>query len=821
MKGGCNLYIHCILKNQPQIIAVIKQFEGVLKVTNDNTFDEAVHSLSQITEEPNVIFCDEYAYGSQLDPKTRTLNKDKAILLALKEIRFNLPNARIIILLHAQRQKELAFLQNLITLSIYDFHFIDKEFTQDDLYNYVTSAPRTLKDISPYIETGNIEPAKQEDKAETKFKIKTPSNTPKINLFSKKITISKPKILTRSKKTTKKDNPAQENKPSYEEMLGSINWYTTSLSNNTETNKLSKNKIKGKIFTLGVKEEYPFIVFKTIEKLKEEIHHDKPDIILISNETPDLIETIKDLRRNRTLLDVPIIILGTEPKKELLEAGADECYLELNEETCSNIEAKKNRLSEIWKDINNEASKDQLTGLYNRNLLNQFANEQVKSFQNLNIPFSILMIDLDFFKKVNDTHGHQTGDEVLSKFAQFLKTSAREVDLVFRYGGEEFLLLLPKTNSDEALKIGERLCKEWAKLKVYNSTFSAGVAEYITKTKDMDHLIRIADKHLYHAKETGRNKVIAKIQQAEKPKENTNTGNILKEQLVNKEVQPKKEDIKKKEAPREKLKEEAKLPKEEIMITPAKTKTEPIPPQRNKVRIIGVTSFSDNKFSANLIYALNNLLAKQNIRITNIDLDNEPNIKELSSIIIKAKTDSDFLFLNLGSFKDTWWYKEGLELADNIIWSYHDDSIEPDRARVLWADRVKLYSTLKSRHKELIAFYGNVDIDLIANIFLVPTFKLSDYKEKDMQGVFQKTNKLPEKATVRVLVSGYNEDAINKKPYTFYDIVQTSEIATEWLKNHHYDEAIINPSIKGAALLEYDLKEKGIPVSYLTKRTSS
>jgi hypothetical protein len=97
------LHVHCILKNQPQVVKVIENFKGITNVTHDNSFDEAVHWSETVETPPDLIFCDEYAYGSKLDPQTRTLNKDKALLEALKVIRFNLPDTRIVILLHSER----------------------------------------------------------------------------------------------------------------------------------------------------------------------------------------------------------------------------------------------------------------------------------------------------------------------------------------------------------------------------------------------------------------------------------------------------------------------------------------------------------------------------------------------------------------------------------------------------------------------------------------------------------------------------------------------------------------------------------------------
>ena len=143
------------------------------------------------------------------------------------------------------------------------------------------------------------------------------------------------------------------------------------------------------------------------------------------------------------------------------------------------------------------------------------ANTTITKRQNK--PLCAMMLDIDFFKKVNDTHGHAAGDEVLRTVAGIIKQALRESDIPSRYGGEEFAVLLPFTHIEEATVVGERLRKEveaasitinaeTADEKEINVTISMGIAEYDGKESG-EALFERADKALYEAKKNGRNQV--------------------------------------------------------------------------------------------------------------------------------------------------------------------------------------------------------------------------------------------------------------------------------------------------------------------------
>jgi diguanylate cyclase (GGDEF)-like protein len=153
--------------------------------------------------------------------------------------------------------------------------------------------------------------------------------------------------------------------------------------------------------------------------------------------------------------------------------------------------------------------------LDNRRHLNDRLEEMFQHAQRLADPFSCVMCDLDHFKSVNDTYGHQAGDDVLKQLALILTDEAREIDRVGRYGGEEFMLLLPGTVLDAAMTFAERVRK---RIEGNTFTFRGGTISRTAsfgvsgwphpKIKECDSLVRAADDALYVAKEMGRNRVI-------------------------------------------------------------------------------------------------------------------------------------------------------------------------------------------------------------------------------------------------------------------------------------------------------------------------
>lgn len=152
---------------------------------------------------------------------------------------------------------------------------------------------------------------------------------------------------------------------------------------------------------------------------------------------------------------------------------------------------------------------DQLTSVYNRNKIKELVNPETGEFKRKSdLKTSVLLIDVDFFKKVNDKYGHEAGDKVLVWLADILKSAVRETDYVIRWGGEEFLVIMPGCSIENAARIAEKLRErvETSDNGVCKSTISIGVAEYAGG--DYNAAVKNADVALYQAKNTGRNKAV-------------------------------------------------------------------------------------------------------------------------------------------------------------------------------------------------------------------------------------------------------------------------------------------------------------------------
>jgi diguanylate cyclase (GGDEF)-like protein len=165
--------------------------------------------------------------------------------------------------------------------------------------------------------------------------------------------------------------------------------------------------------------------------------------------------------------------------------------------------------------LSEQANRDPLTGLYNRRYLDSTLDRELARCQREGQPLSLMLIDLDHFKKINDTYGHQAGDEVLRQLADMLGAQARMADVACRYGGEEFLLLLPGMTQAVAMDKAERWRTEFSQNTIafgefrLQATLSIGVATYPGHGTTAQSLIRSADEALYLAKTGGRNRVAA------------------------------------------------------------------------------------------------------------------------------------------------------------------------------------------------------------------------------------------------------------------------------------------------------------------------
>ena len=156
------------------------------------------------------------------------------------------------------------------------------------------------------------------------------------------------------------------------------------------------------------------------------------------------------------------------------------------------------------------AIRDEKTGLYNHKFFETIIKMEIEKVKRNKEKLSLIIIDIDFFKKLNDTYGHLKGDELLAHLAKLLLKTLRKSDIVSRFGGEEFFLLLPETSLEKAKKLGTRLKRAIHNDKIfkkYNLTISGGITEFRKRDTETKFKERV-DKALYQAKKQGRDRFI-------------------------------------------------------------------------------------------------------------------------------------------------------------------------------------------------------------------------------------------------------------------------------------------------------------------------
>ena len=234
-----------------------------------------------------------------------------------------------------------------------------------------------------------------------------------------------------------------------------------------------------------------------------------------------LVRHIRDMDKNKNSLPVSILAISSYEDNartlSLFQAGVNDYVrkpvidqellarvdnLVLNHRLLKELEEQQQHLERI-------AMTDQLTGLYNRHYLMDVAQKKIASIKRHSVKLSLIVIDIDFFKKINDAHGHTMGDLILTQVGGLFKELTRDEDVVARIGGEEFVILLDACSLKHAFTKAEEIRKalEEANFENLNVTASFGVAQYGEDDKDFGALFMRADKATYLAKDNGRNTV--------------------------------------------------------------------------------------------------------------------------------------------------------------------------------------------------------------------------------------------------------------------------------------------------------------------------
>ncbi len=288
---------------------------------------------------------------------------------------------------------------------------------------------------------------------------------------------------------------------------------------------------------------------EAIKKAETEL----PDVVLLDIQMPEIdgFEVCKRLKSNELTRKIPVVFLtakykDSESLAKGLELGAEDYIVKpfnnpelrarvnvmarlksqmdelasknqelarLNEE----LEGKNKALLEAQNALQELAITDPLTGLHNRRYFTERLHEEFLLTQREKHSITLMILDIDHFKRINDTYGHQGGDQVLTEFATILKKNVRQHEIVARYGGEEFIIAMFHIDDSAVRTISERIrvdveqhVFEFGDQQLH-VTCSIGVASYPTVCQDdasLDALVREADTALYHAKETGRNRVV-------------------------------------------------------------------------------------------------------------------------------------------------------------------------------------------------------------------------------------------------------------------------------------------------------------------------
>jgi diguanylate cyclase (GGDEF)-like protein/PAS domain S-box-containing protein len=163
--------------------------------------------------------------------------------------------------------------------------------------------------------------------------------------------------------------------------------------------------------------------------------------------------------------------------------------------------------------LREQAIRDPLTGLFNRRFFSESLEKEMAQAVRDNSPLSFIILDIDYFKKINDTYGHKCGDFVLQTFAKFLSDHVRTADLLCRFGGEEFVILMPNASTESAYERAEVLRKQFEEMNIdfenqkIKGTFSAGVATFPAHAGSSETVLSLADQALYQSKANGRNRV--------------------------------------------------------------------------------------------------------------------------------------------------------------------------------------------------------------------------------------------------------------------------------------------------------------------------
>ncbi|KTD87265.1 diguanylate cyclase [Paenibacillus etheri] len=263
------------------------------------------------------------------------------------------------------------------------------------------------------------------------------------------------------------------------------------------------------------KQNYYVSIALSAERGLKIFYETKPDLILLDILLPDIsgIEVLNQIIGKAKKERIPIIIISGEYSKatqlHAYRLGVMD-FLSKPVDIDLFLALIKNRF-ELKREWQESIIVDELTGAFNRKHFNQVMKQLICDFKRTERVFSLALIDLDYFKKINDTYGHLVGDEVLQSLSELVQSSIRMEDTFCRFGGEEFAVFLPNTDASSALTVIHRIQERFAatdfiaKDEVFHVTFSSGISEVTAAENIADKIVEEADQALYASKDAGRN----------------------------------------------------------------------------------------------------------------------------------------------------------------------------------------------------------------------------------------------------------------------------------------------------------------------------
>jgi two-component system, cell cycle response regulator len=269
------------------------------------------------------------------------------------------------------------------------------------------------------------------------------------------------------------------------------------------------------------------VIFSTIDtkaccnltkNIKEQCRAERTDMIVLSENFPEICR-VTTCKNDADYICIPFLINEQKSVTVHILCKDKECLRHIKyqigiikkylEETKPILESRM--LMDVLRERN---LIDGLTGLYNRKYLDEFIDKKMPYELKLGTTYAVMFLDIDYFKMINDTYGHDAGDAILQKLSKTMKDSIGENEFIIRFGGEEFLIIMKNPTEDSAQELANKINQEFAKLvftfnnESFSKTVSIGYSFFPNDTDQIWKCIKYADLCLYEAKETGRNKVI-------------------------------------------------------------------------------------------------------------------------------------------------------------------------------------------------------------------------------------------------------------------------------------------------------------------------